>query len=104
METKITQELIEQAKQAGSMEELLAFAKENGVELTAEDAQKIYELWHASAELSDKELDNVAGGCGPKKPDYCPHCGCKDIVKSYSLHYFECTGCGKGVGGLRRPR
>jgi len=100
----ITPELIKQAKRAENVEELLALARENGVELTAEEAQKYYELWHASAELSDEELDSVAGGCnGPLKIlDGCPYCGSKDTtfvkgarVAKALISTYKCNGCGK---------
>lgn len=57
------QELLEKAKQTKSAEELLALAKENGMELTEEQAKAYYTQFHpVSGELSDDELDNVAGG------------------------------------------
>ena len=60
----ITKELIEKAKTAKSAEELLAMAKAESVELTEEQAEKAFAELHKSGELSDDELDNVAGGCG----------------------------------------
>ena len=39
MENKFTPELIEKAKSAKTPEELLALAKENGIELTEDDIQ-----------------------------------------------------------------
>ena len=61
--TNLTPELIEKAKTAKTAEELLALAKGNGVELTAEAAAAYFaQLNPASGELSDDELDNVAGG------------------------------------------
>ena len=61
-------ELIETARKAGSPEELLAFAKKNGVEMTGEDAKNYFDQLHPkTGELSDDELDNVAGGgCNAK--------------------------------------
>ena len=59
---KFTKEQIEKAKAAKSVEELLALAKENGMELTEEEAAKYFTEWHKEGELSDEELDNVAGG------------------------------------------
>ena len=57
------QELIKQAKAVGSPEELLALAKENNMELTEEEATAYFAQLHGkSGELSDDELDNVAGG------------------------------------------
>lgn len=61
--TNFTPEMIEKAKTAKSVEELLPLAKENGIELTAEEAKMCFGQLHpASGELSDEELDNVAGG------------------------------------------
>lgn len=62
---KFTKELIEKAKQAKSAEELLELAKSESVELTAEEAKKVFADLHKTGELSDEELDNVSGGCGP---------------------------------------
>lgn len=69
---EITPELMEKAKEATNVEELVQLARENGVELTAEEAERYYAQLHASGELSDDELDNVSGGCGgePKKEIY----------------------------------
>ena len=65
MENKFTPELIEKAKSAKTPEELLALAKENGVELTEESAKAYFEqLNPKTGEVSDDELNNVAGGCG----------------------------------------
>ena len=66
MENKLTPELIEKAKQAKSAEELIALAKENGAELSAEEANTYFAQLHKTGELDDDELDNVAGGdqCG----------------------------------------
>ena len=56
-------ELIAKAKKAESPEELAAIAKQNGVKMTDEEAKSYFEQLHPKAgELSDEELDNVAGG------------------------------------------
>ena len=56
-------ELIEKAKQAKSVEELLALAKENGMEMTEEEAKAYYAQLHpVSGEIADDELENVSGG------------------------------------------
>lgn len=61
--TNFTPEMIEKAKAAKSAEELLALAKESNVEITAEEANTYFaQLNPKSGELSDDELDNVAGG------------------------------------------
>ena len=60
---ELNKELLVKAKEAKTPEELLTLAKENGMEMTAEEAQKIFAQLHSqSGELSDDELDNVAGG------------------------------------------
>ncbi|MGN0813934.1 MAG: hypothetical protein ACI4MH_01725 [Candidatus Coproplasma sp.] len=60
----LSTELIEKAKGAKSAEELLEMAKADNMELSAEQAEKAFAELHKSGELSDEELDNVAGGCG----------------------------------------
>ena len=59
-----TNEQVNKAKKAKSVEELLAMAKAENVPMTEEGAQKIYDALHKEGELSDDELDNVAGGKG----------------------------------------
>lgn len=59
----MTHEMIEKAKQAKTTEELLVLAKENGMEMTEEEAKAYFEQLHpTTGELSDDELDNVSGG------------------------------------------
>jgi ribosomal protein S27AE len=107
-------ELILKAKEAKSVEDLLVLAKENNVELTEEEAQDYFtELNQKSGELSDEELDNVAGGgCdlnnhnlkpSPTNPNkwYCERCQdysvvCKTVeygISMYELRYI-CGKCG----------
>ena len=66
---KFTDEMLEKAKTAKSAEELLAMAKAENIELTEEQAAKAFGELNKTGELSDEELDNVAGGCGgrPRK-------------------------------------
>ena len=65
---KISKELLEKAKTAKTAEELLAMAKAEKIELTEEEAAKAFEKLHKTGELSDEELDNVAGGCSKYSP------------------------------------
>ena len=59
----LTPEMIEKAKAAKSAEELLALAKENNVEMTADEAATYFaQLNPTSGELDDDDLDAVAGG------------------------------------------
>ena len=66
---KFSKELLEKAKTAKSAEELLAMAKTENIELTEEEAAKAFAELNKSGELSDEELDNVAGGCGKSPRD-----------------------------------
>ena len=57
-----TPEQITKAKAAKSAEELIALAKENGMELSEEEAAKYFAELNKEGELADEELDNVSGG------------------------------------------
>ncbi len=61
---KFTDEMLEKAKTAKSAEELLAMAKAENINFTAEEAVKAFAELNKTGELSDEELDNVSGGCG----------------------------------------
>ena len=98
----MNEELIAKAKEAKSVEELLALAGENGVEMTEENAKALFERLQSSGELADDELDNVSGGgCGLLETK-CPICGSKDYVKSKrtftcrqgTFPYNLCLNCG----------
>lgn len=89
MENKFTTELIEKAKRAKSAEELTALAKENGVELSEDEAKAYFKRLNSSGELSDNELNSVAGGCGGTRE--CAFCG-------YPISENDgwvCRSCGK---------
>ena len=62
MANKLTPELLEKAKAAKTPEELLTFAKENGAQLTAEEANTYFAKLNKNGEISDDELDSVSGG------------------------------------------
>ena len=66
----VSKELLEKAKAAKSAEELLALAKNEGIELTAEQAAKAFAELNKTGELSDEELDNVSGGCKGRTPKF----------------------------------
>ena len=67
---KISKELLEKAKTAKSAEELLEMAKAENIELTEEQAAKAFAELNKMGELSDEELDNVAGGGGGRPPKF----------------------------------
>lgn len=82
-------ELLEQAKKAKSAEELMSIAKENGMELTKEEAEAYFAQLNKSGELSDEELDNVAGG-GCHNKD-----GRLVVTVWYNCSDFTCKKCGR---------
>lgn len=59
-----TSEQLKKAQAAKSADEILALAKESGVELTVEEAAKYFAELHKEGVLPDDELNNVSGGCG----------------------------------------
>lgn len=117
------EELILQAKAAKTSAELLALAKENGIELTEEGAEAYFDRFHKSGELSDEELDNVAGGgcyagdgrlvvtCGHEcKKWVCKKCNHGlAYVKQYVYHgtqkhyYTDWAHCYTGCGFMYCP-
>ena len=56
------EEFIAKLKGAKSADEILALAKESGIELSEEKAKELFAELNASGEISDDELDKVAGG------------------------------------------
>lgn len=63
----ISNELMRMAKEARSSEEIIVIAKKNGKDISKEESERLFSLMHKydsqpAGELSDDELDNVAGG------------------------------------------
>ena len=88
-------ELIAKAKAAKRAEELLALAKANNVELTAEEAKAYFEQLNANSAVSDEELDLVAGGCGESSEGEGTYQD-GDVVK-----FFDGTTCSCGCSTCR---
>lgn len=95
-----SEEVIEKAMQAKSVEELIVIAKESDMELTEEQAQVYFaQLNPQSGELADEELDNVAGGgCASLSSCYdgwtCRTCGSKSHYTSpYNSGGEFCINC-----------
>ncbi|MDE7399064.1 MAG: hypothetical protein K2N06_05995 [Oscillospiraceae bacterium] len=114
MENKITPELMAKARQAKSVEELLALAKENEIELSENEAKAYFEQLNKSGEISDEELDNVSGGgChykdGPLVVTHgnscdnwaCKYCGeafhwphtCPAYPEGHNMKGYGCSNC-----------
>lgn len=77
----LTDEQIKKVNACKSSEELLALAKQEGVE------------------LSDEQLAAISGGCGSDEPRKCPNCGSTNIKeeRGYGREAsasFECLDCG----------
>jgi len=68
-----------------SANEILMLAKSEGIELSAEQAEKILKLITPPyGELSDDELDGIAGGSdkgNDEQTKKCPGCGSTDISR-----------------------
>ena len=89
---KLSKELLEKAQTAKSPEELIQMAKTENIDLSAEEAAKAFAKLNASGELSDEELDNVAGGCGGEEitePKY------KEGDLVWISGGFACYTCGR---------
>ncbi len=65
---QITNEMKERAMKASSAEELKKIAEEYGITLSDEEAEKCF-VFAQDGELTDEELDIVAGGKSRKDPD-----------------------------------
>ena len=113
--SKENKEISEKLKKGLSKEDLIALAKEQGIELAEEDfmtnGKNLLSLDGGTA-LSDEELDNVAGGEHGFEDDrfywvtfQCKNCGCEHGVKvagviwdkymTVYLNDWRCFGCGE---------
>ena len=102
-------EMIEKAKEAKSAEELLELAKENNVEMTADEAKTYFaQMGPKSGELNDDDLDAVAGGACARTEQArdaqdavssmpCPRCGAVGdwavLHKLKDCTDFYCANC-----------
>ena len=95
----LSPEMIEKAKTAKSVEELFEIAKAAGIEMTEDDAKTYFaQLNPKSGELSDDDLDNVAGGgCSVDVPVLDKTLADKVRVTSGQT----CKKCGTNVGLLK---
>ena len=59
----MNKELLAKTKETKTPEELMAFAKENNMEMTEERAKAYFDLIHPkTGDIPESELDNVSGG------------------------------------------
>ncbi len=88
--------MLEKAKTAKSVEELLEMAKAENIKLSQEQAKEIFERLGSDGELSDEELDSVSGGCGlAVERYYCKSCGSYDVEYSVGFDNWHCRNCRK---------
>ena len=102
---ELNNEILAKAKAAKTPEELIEIASENDVEMTEEGAKAYFDLLHPkTGEISDDELDNVAGGACYRGDgrmvttvaNLCREWRCKkDGNRMESDHRPICCKCGK---------
>ena len=71
--TKLTKEMLEKVVMCKTADELIALAKENGVELTVKQAEEVLDEIK-DVELDEKTLDKIAGGKGVNMHDIGAFC------------------------------
>ena len=102
---ELNNEILAKAKAAKTPEELIEIARENDVEMTEESAKAYVDLLHPkTGEMSDDELDEVAGGACYRGDgrmvttvaNLCREWRCKkDGSRMESDHRPICCKCGK---------
>lgn len=87
-------ELINEIKNCKTIDELITVSKDNGYELTKEEAKAYFDKFNKSGELTDDELSNVTGGCTWWRNG-----------KAYSgkPHHYLIVTCGNSCPGYSRP-
>ena len=81
----LSQEQMAKLKGCNNAEELVALAKEEGVELT------------------DEQLEAVNGGCGTTTGYWgCPYCGYRWGAESVGYPRLRCFGCGREYNANER--
>ena len=63
----MTKEILQKLRVAKSPEEFMDIAKAHGAALTAEQAKAAFDRLCGSGELSDEDLDKVAGGAADEE-------------------------------------
>lgn len=86
---EMNKELLAKAKETKTPEELMAFAKENNMEMTEESAKAYFDLIHPkTGDIPESELDNVSGG-GCHADD-----GREIVTVGHGCTCFVCKKCG----------
>ena len=95
---ELTPELIQKAESCESVEELLALAADNGIQITAEEAQAYLDEL-SSPELSLDDLSDVAGGVGGEDVS----CNRVCYLVNGCDGNFNPSYCPKACGGNANP-
>lgn len=101
-----TPEIITKARTAKSVEELMALAKENNVELTQEQANTYFAQLIANGSVADDELEAVAGGAcgdtGEESAEVSTEKPAEEIDKVTSYMCPQCRGKSFGIANGKR--
>ena len=63
----MAKEILQKLRTAKSVEELRDIAKANGKELTMKEAKAAFDSLCGTGELSDEDLEKIAGGAGDQE-------------------------------------
>ena len=99
---ELSKALLGKARNAENVDALQAMARENGWNMTREEAKAYFDQMHKSGALSDEELENVTGG-GCRKNDHlvvtirdsCPLWKCKNHPWAGATTWVGQPGGGK---------
>lgn len=83
------EELILKAKEAKTVEAILAIAKENGLDVSREDAEMYIQMNRESGELPDEALNGVTGGAAYTLRD-----GYLIVTNFHECDRWKCDKCG----------
>lgn len=89
------EEILKNAKNAKSPEELYKLARECGMDnFSEEDAKSYFDTLHKSGELSDDETDAAGGGCAVREN------GKKMVAICNDCDHWRCEKCNNARGAI----
>lgn len=96
----MTEEMMRKVKEAGSVDELLSFAREGGISLERAKAEEVYARFHKSGEIGDDDLDAVSGGaCSEKQGGAAPKFTPGTVVE-WNWSTMHCPADGSNSGEI----
>ncbi len=101
---EIGKELLTEAKKCTTASEIAELATKNGITISEEEANEIFENFNKTGEMKDDELDNVAGGGCGSTPTKCPKCKSGNISKKNEqcFTHYHCYACQYDWRALKR--